>query len=418
MERKYLSYWIIKSIGLSLAISCFGLSHIAFSQQSSFVDEFLSGAFEVTRVKRFEQEKTFLADDPIKSSWIREVEVRARAQHYDETIDDYRFRVSPTNPWEIRANKSYQNQLKEVSEINYTLAIGKELKRRYLLLINSFYQYQRLQWLDKELELKSLSINNELTKSKNIDPIDLIDIESNVTELEVKKANLILEHQETNTPIQKESTGELNWDKWEMIAPEKILQLVFSQDTGSLQNIHKALADSKLDLKRREYQVSKSESFGNIGFIQANMDLDQGSTFNDHMGFQLGVSIPIVNKKKADLARDRFDLIESENDVTQTYEEVDFELESIRTRINSHYQLFELIQDKMIRSEVILERIKQNPSPEGILKFEQYKIELSNQKISTYNELLISFIEFLDVSGALAYDREQNYLSPNLSSIY
>ena len=136
------------------------------------------------------------------------------------------------------------------------------------------------------------------------------------------------------------------------------------------------------------------------------------------MGFQLGVSIPIVNKKKADLARDRFDLIESENDVTQTYEEVDFELESIRTRINSHYQLFELIQDKMIRSEVILERIKQNPSPEGILKFEQYKIELSNQKISTYNQLLISFIEFLDVSGALAYDREQNYLSPNLSSIY
>ena len=160
------------------------------------------------------------------------------------------------------------------------------------------------------------------------------------------------------------------------------------------------------------------DSFGNIGFMQANMDLDQGSTFNDHLGFQIGVSIPIVNRKKADLARDRFELIESQNDVDQTYEEVDIDLQSITKKVTSLNQLLVLIEEKVSRCDVLLERIQQNPTPGAILKFEQYKVELSAQRNNVYKDLLIAYIEYVDISGLLASNKDQNYLSPTLTSIH
>lgn len=390
----------------------------AFAQQGTFVDDFLNGSYEALKVKLYEQELTFLDDDPIKSSWIREVEIRAKAKHYNETIDDYRFRVSPTNPWEIKANKSYQSQLKEVSEINYSLAISKELKKRYLILITSYYQYQKLQLIDEELQVKKLTIDTDISSGKNLDPVDLIEIESRIAELEIKRTTLELDHLDAIIPIQNESQSEVTWKDWKMITPAKILELVYANDTSELQNIHKSLADSKLDLKKRMYQVNKSESFGNIGFMQANMDLDQGSDFNDHLGFQIGISIPIVNKKKADLARDRFDLIESQNNVDQTYEEVDFELTSITKKVSSLYQLIQLIDDKLSRSVILSERVEQNPTPGAVIKLEQYRVELKNQRNNVYQDLLIAYIEYLDLSGLLASNKNLNYLSPNLNSIH
>ncbi|WP_258101493.1 hypothetical protein [Marinoscillum pacificum] len=390
----------------------------AFAQQGTFVDDFLNGSYEALKVKLYEQELTFLDDDPIKSSWIREVEIRAKAKHYNETIDDYRFRVSPTNPWEIKANKSYQSQLKEVSEINYSLAISKELKKRYLILITSYYQYQKLQLIDEELQVKKLTVDTDISTGKNLDPVDLIEIESRISELEIKRTTLELDHLDAIIPIQNESQSEVTWKDWKMIKPAKILELVYAYDTSQLQNIHKTLADSKFDLKKRMYQVNKSESFGNIGFMQANMDLDQGSDFNDHLGFQIGISIPIVNKKKADLARDRFDLIESQNNVDQTYEEVDFELTSITKKVSSLYQLIKLIDDKLSRSVILSERVEQNPTPGAVIKLEQYRVELKNQRNNVYQDLLIAYIEYLDLSGLLASNKNLNYLSPNLNSIH
>lgn len=413
-----MSYWTIKSICLSLVITCSSLMNQAFAQQGTFVDDFLNGSYEALKVKLYEQELTFLDDDPIKSSWIREVEIRAKAKHYNETIDDYRFRVSPTNPWEIKANKSYQSQLKEVSEINYSLAISKELKKRYLILITSYYQYQKLQLIDEELQVKKLTIDTDISSGKNLDPVDLIEIESRIAELEIKRTTLELDHLDAIIPIQNESQSEVTWKDWKMITPAKILELVYANDTSELQNIHKSLADSKLDLKKRMYQVNKSESFGNIGFMQANMDLDQGSDFNDHLGFQIGISIPIVNKKKADLARDRFDLIESQNNVDQTYEEVDFELTSITKKVSSLYQLIQLIDDKLSRSVILSERVEQNPTPGAVIKLEQYRVELKNQRNNVYQDLLIAYIEYLDLSGLLASNKNLNYLSPNLNSIH
>jgi hypothetical protein len=65
-------------------------------------------------------------------------------------------------------------------------------------------------------------------------------------------------------------------------------------------------------LEESLYSIDKAEAWSNIGFVQAEYDIDRGSNFNDHLGYQIGVTLPLFNSKKPDLKREKLELIEEQ----------------------------------------------------------------------------------------------------------
>ncbi|MEQ8470740.1 MAG: hypothetical protein RIC35_06120 [Marinoscillum sp.] len=417
MERKYSSYWKIKSFILLIMILQTFHPQVAFGQNEAFINEYLLGATEDARVIQRQEESQFLENDPIKSSWIRETEIRMRTNQDRNSFDDYRFRLTPSNPWEVRANKAYHNQLSETTNISYQVALSKSLRNRYLNLTESYFLTKKSEILDRKIDLKTVRSEQMLNFTSKLDGDNLLEIESDLSNLEIEKAELDIKLLEVDHNITKYIKSSITWSNKALIDPPYIASLIVSNDTSITRNIYKELVTRELDLENSMYKVSKAKAFSNIGFLQADMDFDQGDSFDDHLGFQVGVTIPIVNKDKADLARDRFELIEKKNEAQRSKTEVDQEVEILLKRIQSLIKMYDLLEEKLDRSEQMVESMTEDPGESTLFKHRNYQLNLVLKKLDIHERLIKSYIDYLDIHGLLVAEPMVNYLSNDLSVI-
>lgn len=394
-----------------LVILLHGLHVIA---QNSFVDQHLLSAQDDSRLSRYSEELSFLDKGDIKSSWIREVEIRGRSDRFSEPLSDYRLRLSPANPWEVKANKDYADQLNQTTRISYQLTFTKVIKDRYEQLIESYFLNARTQLLKQMVDIRQVQNTQRLERINELTIDDLLEAESELSELEIELAETHLDLREINQTIALFTKSPVTWTNWTMIHPEQIMGILNSRDTSNHSNLYKQSSLEKLALEEQMLNVSKKEAFSNIGFIQADMDLDQGDRFNEHLGFQIGVSIPIVNKDKADLARDRFDLIEKRNEVSLVNEEINQELQSLMTQITSLNEIHLLVTDKISRAQKLAENISTATDPNTMIKYQHYKLDLIWKKTQVEENLIRRFIDYLELEGLLAKSPLTNYLSTDL----
>ena len=89
-------------------IFCFLFLFFYQSMSAQFsMTEFLNQAKNDIRLYENEQKSQFLEKNPYNSPWIQRSEFRIRTNDFNISADDYRFRINPTNPFEIKANKQY-----------------------------------------------------------------------------------------------------------------------------------------------------------------------------------------------------------------------------------------------------------------------------------------------------------------------
>lgn len=416
MEKRYSSYWKTKLVVISLVLIHFACPLIATGQHD-FVNEYLLSALEDSRVTRRSDERSYLENNSMKPSWIREAEIRMRTSRYNNPFDDYRFRISPANPWEIKANKSYQNQLAEVTGISYDIAVSKATKSRYLNLIQSYFLEMRSNFTAEELKLKKLRSEQLFNIKNQISTDDLLNTESDISHLEIENAELALKLMEINHVINQSVKSTVNWQNWQMISPESISNFILTHDTSVTKNLYKELASQEMDLEKKLYQINKTEAFSNIGFLQADMDLNQGDDFSDHLGFQVGVSLPIINRDKADLSRDRFDMIEKQSDTDFTKKAIDEEVSIIMKRIQSLYKMYQLVDEKIKRSEMMSASLTNTHNEFTLYKHKAYQLELQSKQLEIHESILQSYIDYLDIQGMLVAVPVINYLSQDLTEV-
>ena len=100
----------------------------------------------------------------------------------------------------------------------------------------------------------------------------------------------------------------------ELITIEKINSLMEStapQDSSHLKLLE---AEQELMLANYDLKVDKAENRRNIGYLQAEYDTERGNEFDEHMGFQIGIRIPLSNPDRPDLQRSRLDILEDQFD--------------------------------------------------------------------------------------------------------
>ncbi len=401
-----------------LFILAWSLYSLYASAQNSFVNEHLMSAQNDSRLTRYAEELSFLEQDQIKTSWIREVEVRGRSDHFSEQLSEYRLRLSPSNPWEVKANKEYSKQLQQTTQINYQLALARVLKDRYEQLIESYFVDSRTQLLSQLLTIREVQNAQILEGTNGLNAEALLEAESEISDLEIDLAESKLELIETNQIIQNTTQSTVDWSAWLMIQPEQIMAFLDGRDTSNYTNPYIRSSEEKLALEEQMLTISKREAFSNIGFIQADMDLDQGNTLNDHLGFQVGISLPIVNRDKADLARNRFKLIEKRNDNSRLTEIMAQEIESQKNQIKALYELHRLIDSKINRAEDLAQNISTSANSNTIFKYRRYKLDLTWKSLDTHERLLSAFLDYLELEGLLAQRPLINFLSNNLEPIH
>lgn len=405
-----------KFFGASLFLSLFLV--IDLSGQSGFsMEAYLRTAATDQSLEKYYAQLDFLRNNNYTPDFLNRVELRIGTEQADISLDRYRLRISPSNPMEIRANKRYHSRHLEYVNAEYEVALNQALLNRYNIIIEHHY-YSRLSRLLKEQQNVMTEFLQLIGASSlaRIDMDDIINIESSMSDFEIELSEIAMERDEMEYYIKLDlpAIEGILWDDLNMVSIDGVKDYMDREEAiESDQNIYIAEAQQYKLLQEQMFKVNKAEARSNIGYLQANYHSDQGETFNEHLGMQVGVRVPIVNPDKADLARNRFKLIESEKEIASTKTLVKQQSELLAIKLAHLLDQHSLLQSRIEKAgkmEIVTPADK-NIEAIQLVKLQNYQSGLHEKQLTVARDIYLTFIEYLSIKGTLAERPLRNYLS-------
>lgn len=382
------------------------------------VEPYLKAAFNDQAVSAFDSQLNFLNNNNYNSPLLQRVEIRVGSEGLATTPEEYRLRLSPSNPSEIKANRVYHK--KQIGSLNAerTIAVSDALYNRYRLIIDLANLIELKKLINKRIvyQKKLSGFTNENGSTINIK--DLVSLHSNQTKLLLRQEELATRMIELVHLIELDFPGvSTSVDSVANLVKVPQIKEFSTRAIDLNSNIRFDALKQDLELDEQELKIEKAEARSNIGYIQSNYDTDKKGDFVDQIGFQVGVRLPIVNPDKPKLNRIRVDLIEQKAET--------------ETKLNELQQTIELKKKLLLREisryETILERINSaNTIPvsgnmniewQQIMLLKNYQFALLEEKIKSESKIRETYIEILNYEGKLISSPIRNYLSSKRSEL-
>ncbi len=394
----------------------------SFGQLS--MEAFLATARDDISLAPTQNKLDYLKDNKFNGPWISRVEFRTRSNNADFSQEDFRLRLTPGNPGELKGYKRYYKKQLDLLQLEYLDRLNSALIDRYEVMIDHIFETKKKNNLEKQLE-----VNNQLLKMMGENPGlykldigDLIDAES--TELDlgiaIEEAKSRLDEIDYMVRDIYEYKGDINWPEEEIMGVDDILNLFEEfkgKPTGEHINLVKQKQRNKLEAER--FRIEKSESLRNIGYFQAEYDTDRGNEPSRHFGYQIGIRIPIVNPDKPDLHRRELNLMDDEALLAERKDEYRRKMELAVLRMSHLAGQYKLITKKLEETNdknfLSLQRSDKSLRMRDLIKLNEFYIELIDKQNSIAKKIFETYIEYLDLSGKLTEMPLRNYLSKNFT---
>ena len=388
------------------------------------MEAFLATSRSDLALKPVEAKMNFLKNNDFKGPWINRLEFRTGSDNLDFSLEDYRLRITPGNPAELRANNRYYSKQTALLNIEYQEALADAIKDRYMLLIDHYFEFSKKETLEKQLEInrKLIDLMTNSTGEFTLDLGDLIDAQAddlNMT-LEIEDSKIYLDELEYTIKEWYPFAGQINWKDIDLIDVDGILKRfseMREQETGEYIELVKL--EQKNALASERYSIEKSEALRNIGYLQADYVTDRGDIATEHFGYQIGVRIPIVNPDKPALNRRKLDLMDDEAQLKGKQDTYRKQMELASLRMEHYAVQYHEIETKLEaigkQNLLSLQKPDENIKISDLLKMNEFYLDLLNKKRSTGKNIFQNYLEFLELSGKISEIPLKNYLSKTLA---
>lgn len=388
------------------------------------MDEFFASSVNDPEVKTFSDQVEYLAAKPYRLSPVQRVEFRSRNREMLATNQDYAFRINPANPWEVRSNNRYFSAYQSSLGYELEIALRRVLSERY----NSAIRIMYLQARSEIAAASRLKIEQELTildkqaGSRFFDADDMveahIDQAGKVAEMEEISYELATE---TNNIFRVYPEGygkEVVWTFNDVIPVAGVKRVVDSLSAGSSRALMFAWQQSKVLLAQREYALEKSNI--NVGFFQSSYDRRRFNQNRNPFTLSFGITIPVTNPNKGDMAKRKLDIIEAEYDLKESVSENELDRIILQDRINGllrRYENLRLRIDEMRQSDFArtLSMIK-GGDPLMLVRFDEQVLRLELLLLKIRRDLYLAYVEYLAFSDNIQKRPLVNFLSPALKT--
>ncbi len=379
-------------------------STVAFSQFN--VTRFLESSPTNTELNIVSEQIAYFENNNFNSPWLREVEFRMRVSNLEEGLNDYRVRLSPLNPFEVKANKNHKDLIGKQLELQRQVSLSELLKSRYTMIVRILslqeemnLEKQNLKTLDqlkllaKEDKSDLVKIDFDLTKSK----IRLIEYEGRLSELI------------TELKIYYPFDGKILINFDQIIGVEEIRSRLMENDKLEFNSILYENKKLEMEIEKSELNIRETESFSNIGFVQAEFRERRGETFNEQFGIQFGFTIPIVNPDRPDLQVRRLNMIEEEQNLSIYKLKIDKEVQQIENQLDVLFKKWDLLNSKNSEINNLLDL--NTTDLEFLFELIIYQQALNQRLAEARYAITLNYLEWLELSGLLVSSPLRNHLS-------
>lgn len=383
------------------------------------IEEFIQASIQDPEVVSFDQQIDYLQKKPYRLSPLQKMEVRTQNKELTVGQQEYALRFSPANPWEMRSNNRYFQAYQSALGLEKSMILKEALLLRYEVVIDILY-YQQLKAM--EVDLKQL-VDNQVLILERQQTSSFFDADEYV-ELKMKQLNRMVELEEADyewSSLQQQvlrlypdgAHGKLIVDTSLVLDVASMLAVVDSLETVSAISSSIVYQQKRIEMANAEYKLEKNNI--NLGFLQTEFDQQKYNENQTPINISFGVTLPITNPNKGDMAKRKLEAIEAENELKETQQEVKADKQIAHQRLkllaDRYYSLEQQI-GKLEAGNLIqtLSTLK-GGDPLIIVQYREDLTKLKALSLKITRDIHQTFIEYLAEADILQQLPLKNYLA-------
>ncbi len=404
---------------ITLVLGALFLSVTSLDAQET-VSDYLLTAFEDLNLERYDAQRNFLSPQNYRLPIIDELELRAGNDELNYEDLQYAVRIRPGNPWKIRRNNAFFNATKKELDLRKEVEFKENLLSRYEDVLDYLFEQQFYELILKQSSLTThmATIFQQNMESDLFDARDFAETKiDQVEKLETLDDALTEWNRIRKTISVIFGISDFDWTNFELVSVSTIDSMATKLANSSISSKELELIAQQIEVARQEVRVEKADF--DIGYIQG--EYFPFTNRDSEIGYSVGITIPIFQNNRAQIAERRLDEIELRNEFEseQFQDSVNrvLEYEYLKNLIAHHNQIVKQTE------EIDLENLVQNLArvedydPIAILEMKEGILKLEEVLLKSKQRVIEQYLEFLFTFDVLTQQPLINYLSENLEPI-
>jgi hypothetical protein len=383
---------------------------------------FVNSALQDSDVKMIDEQLRYLKTNPYHLSPLQRLEFRTQNRELLPHQQEFGLRLTPANPWEVRNNTTYFKTYQSSLELQHSVNLKAALAARYEAIIEYLYQKEvrRLLGVSHQLIADQLSILQKQVGSRFFDADDFVDLQLDLMERSVDTDEAGLAIAETIQRIEtlwgRSLNDSLQWSLDDLPQSSRLSMIYDSLSAVPGNSLAVAFRQNRIELAESEYKLEKANI--NTGFIQTEYDNRRREQGRTPVNIALGITIPIVNPNKGDMAKRQLEVIEAKYELDETRIE-----ENSNTRNHAERLRRLLTQNNEVAAKIkayetgglgSMMSVLEQGDPRIVVRFNENIIRLKLLLIKIQRETLLAYIASLGAADLLQQQPLVNYLSATL----
>lgn len=394
------------------------------SAQSGF-GKFIDAARQDPAVSMFDLQVEYLNGKPYRLAPVQKLEFRTESNQLDAARQEYALRLNPANPWELRQNNLYFQELKSSLALEKGIVLKEVLIDRYTLIIElvTYVGFRDLAQRKLELTQTSLSMLEKQQLSGYFDGENYVDLKLEEMDKSVDMDDATYEAENAIrkvTALFPEASASIqSWKLSDVVTIAQIEKLLDSLNTALPEATSLSYYQKKIDLADRELKLEKNNI--NFGYFQAKYEDFRIDQRRKPWSLGLGVTIPVFNPNKGDMTKRKLESIESQQELKEAKVELSKDQVRLREQLKDLIASYRKIEDKIaslnVSSLAKTLNTMQKSNPVAGVRFQGNLIKLEELALKLRQNILITYTGWLASTDALQQLPLTNYLSRNLETL-
>jgi hypothetical protein len=295
---------------------------------------------------------------------------------------------------------------------------------RYYLVIDYVY-HSGLRELVRERQQRiqeQLTILERQTSSSFFDPDEYVELKVDAVDASVELEEIDFERlvirQQIERLTSKAFQHSSQWEWSSCISVDKVQQVLDSLSRESTRQTSLAYREQKIKLAESEYKLERANM--NLGFLQTEFDQRRVEQNRTPVNLSLGITLPVTNPNKGDMAKRKLESIEAELDLEEARQETQVDQAMSKVKIEQLVRQYSGLETKIIELKQsnlasTLSTLK-GGDPLILVRFQQSLIKLEALKLKINRNLLLSYIDYLAATDVLQQQPLINFISPSLET--
>ena len=394
------------------------------SQNQFAVADFLLDANQENFVSFQRQKLYYFNTLSFELPIIERLEFRTETNEFDWRKQEYVLRASPNSFKNIKTQKQYQQSIQYLTEMELKTAFSAALKERYDLMVNLICLQNILTIKKKQRILLNdqVTLLNRSVGLIDFDIFELIKVtyESQENSREILSLESSILTNERAIKKRQKNENPVVLPQGFLPSIEELKAIIARIDQNSqMKNPELEVRSAQLYNVMLEHEMELSSSKFSIGYVQAKYGYDENDPFRNNFSIGIGFDVPLKRSYLKELNELKIDVLEAQSQFRSLANDLNKEAFSLLQELNNQIKKYDLVilQIEKGQSEFVLQeyrKIAETP-PLALLKLREntLKIELLLQEI--YYGIMLSYMNYLDITGLLSQKPLRNYLSKDLT---